>query len=139
MNYKELKKFSESRLNVLKEALVRTVNLPYKTTTYDGILGSYIINPFGPHSYSFDIIFNSKECLDMFMKELPKISIYNDIEVDATIRVNGIHNHFMITGFINEALFDEFQLEIKELLDKGKKPKSIYNEKPTRNSLGEMK
>lgn len=118
MNYVNFKNYVNNKLNALKEDLVRDVTIPSNTISYDGAMGSFIINPFGANTYSYDITFNSKDKLDAFIKEIAKSDLYSEIEDDANISDDGIHNHFVISGFINEALLEIFQVELKRILNR---------------------
>lgn len=117
MNYVNFKNYINNRLNVLKEDLVKDVTIPSNTITYDGSMGSFIINPFGANNYSFDITFNNKDKLDEFIKEISKSDLYSEIEDEATVRDDGIHNHFVISGFFNSALLEPMQAELKRILN----------------------
>ena len=117
MNYVNFKNYVNNKLNALKEDLVRDVTIPSNTISYNGAMGSFIINPFGANTYSYDITFNSKDKLDAFIKEIAKSDLYSEIEDDANISDDGIHNHFVISGFINEALLEIFQVELKRILN----------------------
>lgn len=117
MNYVNFKNYINNRLNVLKEDLVKSVTIPSNTITYSGSMGSFIINPFGADNYSFDVTFNSKDNLDEFVKEISKSDLYSEIEQDATIADNGIHNHYVVSGFFNIALLEPMQAELKRILN----------------------
>ena len=116
MNYTTLKKYTEAKLTSLKEALVRTVNLPENTISHTCKNGSYVINPFGADSYSFDVIFSDKDNFENFIKKFSKTDIYNEVEADTNVSDDGIHNHFVVTGFVNKALLNDIQMVFRDIL-----------------------
>lgn len=117
MNYVNFKNYANHRLDTIKEDLIRTVNIPENTITYDGIKGSYVINPFGANEYSFDVVLNSEKDLNDFIKEISKSDIYESMCLDANVKIDGIHEHYVVTGFINKAILDDIQVEFKNILN----------------------
>jgi len=112
MNYINFKKYVNARLNMLKEDLVKTVDIPENTITYDGVLGSYVINPFTNYEYSFEVILNSSSDLDKLMSELSNIEINNIRTMD-----DGAINQYVVSGFFNESLLDDIQIVLKHFLN----------------------
>lgn len=112
MNYMNFKKYVNMRLNMLKEDLVKSVDIPENTITYDGMLGSYIINPFTNNEYSIEVVLNNSEDLSKLMKELSNIELNNVRTTD-----DGAINQFIISGFFNESLLDDIQIVLKHYLN----------------------
>lgn len=133
MNYVYLKEWCEKKLTNLKEDLVRSVNIPSNTISYTGLCGSFIINPFGANSYSFDVMFTDKDSLEYFIKELAKQDIYKEISDDTIVHDNNINKYYVVSGFINKAFLQDIQLVFKNILNSYRPVVKVVNE------LGAMK
>lgn len=133
MNYVFLKEWCEKKLTNLKEDLVRSVNIPSNAISYTGLSGSYVINPFGANSYSFDVMFTDKDSLDNFIKEFSKQDIYNEIGDDTVVHDNNINKYYVVSGFINKAFLQDIQLVFKNILNGYRPTVKVVNE------LGAMK
>lgn len=112
MNYMNFKKYVNTRLNKLKEDLVRDIDIPENTITYDGTLGSYVINPFTNDEYSFEVILTSSADLAKLSEELANFELNN-----VRITDDGAANHFIISGFFNKSLLDDIQIVLKHFLN----------------------
>lgn len=112
MNYINFKKYVNARLDMLKEDLVRRVDIPENTITYDGILGSYIINPFTDDEYSMEVVVNNSETL----KELNDL-IGNYEMNNVRVTDDGATNHYILDCFFNKSILDEVQAEFKKFLN----------------------
>lgn len=112
MNYMNFKKYVNTRLNKLKEDLVRNIDIPENTITYDGTLGSYVINPFTNDEYSFEVVLSSSEDLAKLSDVLANYELNNVRTTD-----DGAANHFILSGFFNESLLDDIQIELKHFLN----------------------
>lgn len=121
INYSVLREWSHARLNTLKEDLVRKVNIPENAISYTGTIGSFVINPFGSHSYSFDVMFNNKEDLDKFLKSFKSFDLIDD---DAVVKENNINKYYVVSGFINAANLEELQMVLKKILNGSYQAKS---------------
>lgn len=118
MNFVEMKKYSLYKLNLLKEDLVQSISKPEDVLSYSGNIGSYIITPFGPNTYSVSITFKDEENFDNFVKNILKTPLSDMFEEDAMVDADPVINWFNIKAFINEAYFEEIQLELKKALNK---------------------
>ncbi|MBO7042961.1 hypothetical protein J6W34_00060 [bacterium] len=114
MNYVNFKKYVNAKLNSLKEDLVRDINIPENTLTYDGVLGSYIINPFSSDMYSFQLVFNSEDSLKEFIES---IEGDDDTLIDVKVTNDGIHNNYIVDGFFNKGILEEIQIAFKNILN----------------------
>lgn len=113
MNYVNFKKYVNTKLNMLKEDLVRSVNIPENTLTYDGVLGSYIINPFSSDMYSFELVFNSEDSLNEFVESIEG----DDTLIDVRVTDDGVHNNYIVDGFFNKGILEEIQIAFKNILN----------------------
>lgn len=114
MNYVNFKKYVNAKLNSLKEDLVRDINIPENTLTYDGVLGSYIINPFSSDMYSFQLVFNNEDSLKEFIES---IEGDDDTLIDVKVTNDGIHNNYIVDGFFNKGILEEIQIAFKNILN----------------------
>jgi hypothetical protein len=116
--YTQLKKFSETKLNLIKEDYVRDITLPVNPFSYTGKIGFFLIRPFTANDYSFDVIFDNKESFDFFIKEFLKTNIKNIVDDGTTVKKDDVHQSYMISGFFNSALLDDVQIVFKNILNK---------------------
>lgn len=112
MNYTNFKKYVNTRLNMLKEDLVKDIDIPENTITYDGDLGSYVINPFTNDEYSFEVVLSNSIDLAKLMSELGSFEMNNIRTTD-----DGAANHFIVSGFFNKSLLDDVQIVLKHFLN----------------------
>jgi hypothetical protein len=109
MNFK---KYVNTRLNKLKEDLVRDIDIPENTITYDGTLGSYVINPFTNDEYSLEVVLTNSEDLSKLISELDGVALNNLRTTD-----DGAAGHYILSGFFNESLLDDVQIVLKHFLN----------------------
>lgn len=134
MNYIFLKEWCNKKLDVIKEDLVRSVNIPENAISYSGKIGSYIINPFGANSYSFDVMLDNQKALNQFIKDFSKEDIFKEINDETTtVKSNDVNNYYVVSGFINKALLQDLQVVLETILNRY----IIEREEVTK--LGDMK
>lgn len=113
MNYVNFKNYVNTKLNMLKEDLVKSVNIPENTLTYSGLYGTYVINPFSSDMYSFELVFNDEEILKDFVESLEGDDTLEDVRVTN----DGIHNNYIVDGFFNKGILEEIQIAFKNVLN----------------------
>lgn len=117
MNYIKLQKFSLYKLNTLKEELIQDISNPEGVISYSGTHGSYLITPFGPHTYSVNVSFNDEEIFNKFIKNILNSPLSDMFQEDTMVDSDPVIKYFVVKAFINEAHFDDVQIELKKVLN----------------------